>query len=229
LNRIKSFDATGIAPNGRLFAGDLNLIQDTAAALLDYAQNLAVGSLAIGASDTTLTHYGAQEMAVSGLLRVLGIFRAASGIIVGSYTTTARDALVSPAYGLVILNSTTNQYEWNSGTPTVPNWVGLGGALPVITSKSANYTLVFGDHSNVIEMNLAGANTLTVPPNSSVAFPVGTTVTVIQAGAGQTTITPGAGVTIHGNPGLKMAGQWSTATLLKRAADDWILIGNISS
>jgi hypothetical protein len=127
MNRLKTYDATGIAPNGRLYAGDLNLLQDTVAALQDYAQALAVGSLAIGAADTTLTHFGAQEMAVSGLMRVLGIFRAQSGLLSGSYTTTARDAIVSPPYGLVILNSTLNTYQWNSGTPSVPVWTGLGG------------------------------------------------------------------------------------------------------
>lgn len=127
MNRFKTYDATGVAPNGRLYAGDLNLLQDLVAALSDYTQNLGVGSIAIGAADTTLTHYGPQEIAVSGLLRTLGIFRAASGFISGSYTTAQRDAIVTPPYGLVILNTNTNQYEWNSGTSAAPVWTSLGG------------------------------------------------------------------------------------------------------
>jgi hypothetical protein len=125
--RLKTYDATGVAPNGRLFAGDLNLLQDTVAALLDYTQNIGVGTIAIGDSSLSISKYGAGELQVSNMLRVLGVFRAASGIVSGSYTTTARDALVNPDYGLVILNSTTNQYEWNSGTPSVPVWTSLGG------------------------------------------------------------------------------------------------------
>ena len=45
-------------------------------------------------------------------------------------------------------------------------------------------------------MDNAAANTLTVPPNSSVAFPVGTSIPIRQAGAGQTTIVAGSGVAI---------------------------------
>ena len=78
-------------------------------------------------------------------------------------------------------------------------------------------------------MNVASANTLTVPPNSSVAFPVGSQINVLQTGAGQCTITPGAGVTINGTPGLKTRAQWSYATLIKRATDTWVLVGDIAA
>ena len=50
-------------------------------------------------------------------------------------------------------------------------------------------------------MNVATANTLTVPPNSSVPFQVGTQVAVRQYGAGVTTLTAGAGVTIRSRGG----------------------------
>lgn len=129
MNRIKSFDATGIAPNGRLYAGDLNLLQDTVAALADFGQNIQAASIALGDSSLSISKFGTGELQVSNLLRVLGIFRAASGFLTGSYTTTARDAIAagSRPYGLTILNSTTNRYEWNSGTDAVPAWIPLGG------------------------------------------------------------------------------------------------------
>jgi hypothetical protein len=95
------------------------------------------------------------------------------------------------------------------------------------------YTLVLDDVGKYVEMNNASANTLTVPPNSSVAYPVGTQVTVVQTGAGTTTITPGAGVTINyysptaaGTRTLKA--QWAAGTLIKRATDTWVLIGNLT-
>ena len=78
-------------------------------------------------------------------------------------------------------------------------------------------------------MNNASANTLTVPPNSSVAFPVGTSLLVVQTGAGQTTIAAGSGVTINSTPGLKLRDRWSAATLVKRATDTWLLIGDTAS
>jgi hypothetical protein len=94
-------------------------------------------------------------------------------------------------------------------------------------TKTANYTLVLGDAGESIEMNVATANTLTVPLNSSVAFSVGTTILLIQVGAGQTTITPTAGVTVNATPGLKLRAQWSVATLIKRGTDSWVVAGDV--
>jgi hypothetical protein len=64
------------------------------------------------------------------------------------------------------------------------------GQLPLVTieEKTASYTLVLTDAYKAIEMNVASANNLTVPPNSSVAFPTGTQLIVIQTGAGTTTL-----------------------------------------
>jgi hypothetical protein len=104
---------------------------------------------------------------------------------------------------------------------------------PIITiatnAQAASYTLVLTDQSDLVEINNASANTLTVPLNSSVAFPIGTTVTILQTGAGQTTITPTGGVTINGTPGLKLRAQWSSATLIKRAENTWVAIGDLSA
>jgi hypothetical protein len=106
----------------------------------------------------------------------------------------------------------------------------LGKLADVSTNAQvASYTLVLADKNKVVEIANGSANTLTVPPNSSVAFPVGSQITFIQTGAGQTTITPGAGVTINGTPGLKLRAQWSSATLIKRATDTWVALGDLSA
>lgn len=92
------------------------------------------------------------------------------------------------------------------------------------------YTLALTDDGKVVEMNNASANTLTVPPNSSVAFPVGAQILVLQTGAGQTTLAAGAGVTINSKDGnLKLSAQWCAATLIKRATDTWVVVGDLSA
>jgi hypothetical protein len=68
--RIKTFDATGIAPNGRLFATDLNAIQDAAAGLTDLTQHLSVADIAIGESGLILSRFGAGIARLSGSLRL---------------------------------------------------------------------------------------------------------------------------------------------------------------
>jgi len=97
----------------------------------------------------------------------------------------------------------------------------------VLNAQTASYTLVLTDKNKLVEISNASANTLTVPPNSSVAFPVGSTLTVLQTGAGQCTITAGAGVTVNGTPGLKLRTTWSSATLIKRATDTWVALGDM--
>ena len=96
--------------------------------------------------------------------------------------------------------------------------------------QTASYTLVASDADKLVEMNVASANNLTVPPNSSVAFSTGTQILLAQYGAGQTTVVAGSGVTIRSNGGkLKLSAQYSGATLVKIAENEWYLFGDIAS
>lgn len=102
-------------------------------------------------------------------------------------------------------------------------------ALRYIASnaRTSSYTLVLSDDGKLVEMGVGSANTLTVPLNSSVSFPLGTTIVVAQTGSGQTTIVGTGGVTINGTPGLKLRTQWSSATLIKRGTDTWLAMGDL--
>jgi hypothetical protein len=102
-------------------------------------------------------------------------------------------------------------------------------AIAVVqTAKTASYTLVLTDAAQVINMNVASANDLTVPLNSSVAFPIGTQILVYQSGAGQTTLVATSGVTIRSQgTKLKIQGQYGIAGLLKIGTDEWVAYGNL--
>ena len=97
------------------------------------------------------------------------------------------------------------------------------------SAQTASYTLVLADKGKLVEMSNASANNLTVPLNSSVAYPVGTQINILQTGVGQTTVVATSGVTINATPGLKLRTQWSSATLIKRATDTWVLVGDLSA
>ena len=88
------------------------------------------------------------------------------------------------------------------------------------------YTLVLADASKHVSMSNASANTLTVPPNSAVAFPVGIKVFITQGGAGSTTIAAGAGVTINLPDDVSSAigKQYSSRVIQKTGTDTWLLI-----
>lgn len=94
-------------------------------------------------------------------------------------------------------------------------------------AQTASYTLVAGDAQKIIEMNVSTANTLTIPLDSSVNFPVGTSIVVVQTGTGQTTIAGASGVTVNSFLGLKIIGRWAGCTLVKRAANTWVAVGGL--
>jgi hypothetical protein len=102
----------------------------------------------------------------------------------------------------------------------------------VITTnrQTASYTLALTDASKLVEMNVATANNLTVPLNGTVAFPIGTQILLSQYGAGQTTVVATSGVTINSSGGkLKLNVQYSGATLIKIATNEWYLFGDIAA
>jgi hypothetical protein len=102
--------------------------------------------------------------------------------------------------------------------------------LTVATAITDTYTLVLADAQKVIPLNKATAFTVTVPPNSSVAFTIGDQVNLLQTGAGQITVAGGAGVTVRSQGSkLKLNGQYSIATLVKIGTDEWVLLGNTAA
>lgn len=137
-----------------MYSGDLNAIQDQYADLWNLTQNVGVGALAVGESGLQLIRYGAGEARLTGALRIDGILRALGGDIPAAFTTTARDAIgagLAP-YGLRILNTTTNRYEWNRGTdlardwqpldqpPSVYNLAGIYSGRPAASTALNGYT-----------------------------------------------------------------------------------------
>ena len=98
---------------------------------------------------------------------------------------------------------------------------------PVNAQTGTTYTLVIGDeYLDGVSMTNAAANTLTIPPNSSVAFPVGTKVLITQGGAGSTTIAAGAGVTINAPASVTLAigEQHGSRVVQKIQTNEWLLI-----
>jgi hypothetical protein len=93
-----------------------------------------------------------------------------------------------------------------------------------INSKSSSYTILPVDSGRLIEMSAGG--TLTITDSSS--FPVGFTVDILQTGSSQVTIA-GTSFTPNATPGLKLRTQWSSATLIKRGLNSWVVLGDLSA
>ena len=101
-----------------------------------------------------------------------------------------------------------------------------------IKIETASYTLQLSDKNKFIKMNITStANTVTVPLDSTVTFPEGAQIHIIQYGSGKTEIVGASGaVYIYRTPGSFLRAQYSSATLLKcAAANTWMLMGDLSA
>jgi hypothetical protein len=90
--------------------------------------------------------------------------------------------------------------------------------------------LIASDAGKKIRVTKATACSVTIPPNVSVPFPIGTVITLEAGGAGLVTVIPGSGVTLNSYLGAtQLVGQYAVAGITKDAEDTWSLYGNIST
>lgn len=121
------------------------------------------------------------------------------------------------------------------GNLSVTGTATIGGTLvyhisnyqPTIATN--NYTVILSDDGKMLEANSTLANTVTIPTDATTNFTIGSIITVLQIGVGQTSIVGASGVTVNGTPGLKLRAQWSSVQVIKRAANTWVVIGDLSA
>jgi hypothetical protein len=181
------------------------------------------------------TAFVQQEIAIltdsaPGLLNTLDELAAALGDDANFAATTANSIalkapLASPTFtGLVTVAA--NGIAYTDGTQAKE---GVPSRTPII-SKTASYTLsAESERDSLIEVSSESGTTITIPLNSAVAYPVGTTLDILQTNTGQVTIAGDAGVTVNATPGLKLRTRWSSATLLKRDTNSWVVFGDLSA
>jgi hypothetical protein len=109
---------------------------------------------------------------------------------------------------------------------------GAGGVEAVNAQTGTTYTFVLSDKDDLVTASNASAQTYTIPLNSSVAFPTGSLVNIIQIGAGQVTIAATGGVTLASTGATsaspKSRAQYSVITLIKAGTDSWYATGDIA-
>ena len=129
--------------------------------------------------------------------------------------------MATTTYGTPYVSGTDLVANWPAASLTVANsidsagyYIGRGN-----NTQTGSYTTVLTDAGKTVTMSNASANTVTIPPNSSVAYVVGTQINILNLGAGACTPTAGAGVTISGTiTALAINGF---ASLVKTATNTW--------
>ena len=215
--------------NTVLTAGEIGFESDT--------KKMKVGD---GSTAWTSLGYTATDGDISGVTAGTGLTGGGNSGAVTLSIDTATTADLSTAQTLTNKNLT-------SGTNTFPSSLATLTGTETLTNKTltapkvnltfnaqtgTTYTFVLADNGQMVTANNASAQTYTIPPNSSVAFPDGTQINVIQIGAGQVTFAQGSGVTIVSTGATaaapKLRAQYSSATLVKRSTDLWYVLGDIA-
>ena len=132
------------------------------------------------------------------------------------------------AAGTYVLDFT--NYD-NTGDYTIIDQTrGSATPLPMLINAqvAAAYETVLSDAGVMVTLSDAGANTITIPANSAVAYPIGTQLNFQQAGAGTTTIAITTDTLNSAGSLFDLNGQYAVATALKMTATTWTLFGNLA-
>jgi hypothetical protein len=145
----------------------------------------------------------------------------------GSGITATGTTSVSVAIDTLITADLTSAQTLTNKILTSPQ-VNVG----INTQSGTSYTTVLADNGKIVTQTNASSITTTIPPLSSVLYPIGAQITFAQFGAGQVTIQGGSGVTIvstgatSSTPKLRV--QYSTATAIQTSNDNWLVVGDIA-
>ena len=159
-----------------------------------------------------------------------------SGVDVTFHSATAGDNMLWDASDEKLVITGTdgqNSLEVADGDVEITDQLtvsgGLVAPLQINAQTGTTYTFVLADAGKMVTSSNGSAQTLTVPPNSSVAYATGTQIIVQAIGSGTATLAEGSGVTINSKDSNKdIDGQYAAATLIKTATNVWSLIGALA-
>ncbi len=142
---------------------------------------------------------------------------AANSVALGTDTTGNYMSDVSAGTGIAVTH-----------TPSEGSTATVALADVTLVENAGSYSLTVADKNKIIEITGSSSASVTVPANSSQAFPIGSQVTIVRNGSGSVRVI-GPSATIRATPGEYLRAQYSSATLIKRATDEWYLIGDLSA
>ena len=215
-------------------AVQIQLRRDTAANWTSNNPTLAQGEFAIetdtdkykiGDGSTAWTSLGYSSLP-SNVLPLAG------GAMTGAITTNSTFDGVDVATRDAILTSTTTTAGAalpKAGGTMTGAVVGLVAPLAINAQTGTTYTFVLADAGKLVTSSNGSAQTITVPPNSSVAFAIGTQIIVQNIGSANATLATAGTPTLNSkDSNLEIDGQFAAATLIKTATDAWSIIGALA-
>jgi hypothetical protein len=182
-----------------------------------------------GYANTTETYTWSGQHTFTNTVNFDSVLTAKAGVNNFADAASRNAAIPNPINGIVAFVRDLNQiqYYFNGA------WRTYGDNANLI-QKTSSHNLELSDAGRTIQMNAVNANTVGVPPNFVVPFPIGTQIAFVQIGPGQTSFASlGTGAAtveiLSKNGNRKISTQNSPATLIKRDTNSWILIGDLTA
>ena len=194
---------------------------DGSAAITITAANPNALTIGTGLSGTSYTGSGGVTIAIDSTVATL----------TGTQTLTNK-TLTSPSISNANLSGTSTYasgglIQFSDGTQQ--STAGVASLTTIATAVAANNTTYYPALDRDKMVPISGTYTLTIAPDGTNTAPVGTSVDFYQSAGTGAAFAAGSGVTILSTPGLKLRTTGSVATIMKTAANTWLLFGDLSA
>jgi len=183
------------------------------------------------------------------ILSIFTVYQRASNSVLsansysGRQTFTANTATVNPinfstAAATLLSTRQLGAIEWDNTQLyiTASSQFALLNRNPIATATvlintqtGTTFAPALTDAGRLITLSNASAIAVTIAADATTDFPVGTQLLLMQLGAGQVTVSGAVGVTIVSRSGTKTAGQYALISLIKVAANQWVVGGDATT